>query len=90
MYWGLTALIVCNIPVWLLIGWGVFDDWAGLWTTLKVAVTPRFLAFLHGEDAVPLWARLKLFSFVISCAVLVVLEASFLEHYMGVRILEPQ
>ena len=71
-----AALIVLNVPVYLFIGWLVFDtkDEAAdtlLDTTMaivKAIMVPRIVRVLCGDDDDEAWGILPLAAFLFACA----------------------
>ncbi|MHC4179428.1 MAG: hypothetical protein ACYSWU_18100 [Planctomycetota bacterium] len=67
----LAVLIVLNIPVFLLIGWLMFDTGAGFVDTLKSYFTPAIIHTLRGEHGEGTFAGLKLAALVVACGLVV-------------------
>lgn len=74
LWWHWAILIGANTPMYLLIGWAIFDSWGGFFEAIKYYLTPDFWSFLVGEWAEDWWAEFKLFIFAIACAAVVVGE----------------
>jgi hypothetical protein len=82
----IASLVVLNIPMFLLIGWVVFDDHEtaaettidAVWQAIVRAMLPWWMAnFILGEDADP-FAMLWLAFFVIACIAAVYAEYRFI------------
>ena len=77
MYW--VVLGVVNIPVILLVGWGVFGDWGGFVEALGYAIKPDLLSWMQGEMMDDWWAEMKLWVFVAGCGAVIYLEHILLQ-----------
>lgn len=64
----IATLIVLNVPVYLVIGWLMFDTGHGFFDTLKAYFTPNILHTLRGEQGEGMFAALKLAAFLFVCA----------------------
>ena len=72
----ITALIVLNIPVYLFIGWLVFDtkdDAADTFldttiAVIKIILVPGIVRVLLGDDDDEAWGLLPLAAFLFACA----------------------
>ena len=62
------ALGVVNIPIYLLIGKVLFEDWQGFFDALRFLLTPEIFSMFNGEYWDDVWAELKLGVFVAGCA----------------------
>lgn len=78
-YW--VILIAANIPVFLGVGWVMFDNLEGFGESLKYSLTPDIFSWIRGEGIDDMWAELKLFGFVALCALLVYGEHWLLMKY---------
>ena len=70
-WWYWAVLIGANTPVYVLIGWLIFDDLAGFIESLRYWMMPDAWSWIKGEGIEDLWAELKLFAFVIACTAIV-------------------
>jgi len=78
----IAALIVLNIPIFLVIGWVVFDDKetaaesfvAGLVHLLKVLFLPRIVRLFMGDDTDEGLSLLQVGFFFLACIAAVVAE----------------
>lgn len=79
-YWAI--LIAANTPLYVLIGWIVFDGWEGFLECVRFWLTPDIFSALRGEYVDDIWGELKLFYFLILCAGLVFAEHILLTRYI--------
>ncbi len=70
----LAVLGVLNVPVYILIGKVLFEDWSGFWESIKFWLTPDIISWFRGEHWEDAWAEVKLWYFVVLCVVVVVVE----------------
>ena len=86
----LAALIVLNIPVYLFIGWLVFDTRHNAADTffdtivaiVKAICVPRIVRVLSGDDEDDAWGLLPIAVFFVACAAVV-----YGEYYLITRFL---
>jgi len=69
-YWVILSLAMS--PVYVLLGWGVFDDLSGFVEALKYAIKPDLMSWMQGEWAEDWWAEMRLYAWVFACAALTV------------------
>ncbi len=67
----IAILIVVNIPVFLVIGWLIFDTGDGFLEALKSYLTPDIIHTINGEQGEGVFAALKVVGFVSACGGLV-------------------
>jgi hypothetical protein len=65
-----VILGVGNIPIYILLGKLLFEDWEGFKEAVGYLFTPDFWSFFEGEWLEDRWAELKLGLFVILCGAL--------------------
>ncbi len=63
----LAVLGVLNIPVYILIGWVLFEDWWGFWESVKFWLTPDIISWFRGEYGEDMLSEMKLWYFVVLC-----------------------
>ena len=86
-----AALIVLNIPVYLLVGWIVFDTrgraidtfWDGVVEVLKQALVPRLVRVLLGDDGDEGGSALVTVAYLAACAVIVYGEWWVIDKFWG-------
>lgn len=66
-WWYWAILVAANIPIYLLVGWAVFDNWANFFEALVYQLTPDAWSWLKGEGLDDLWAEMKLLFFLVAC-----------------------
>lgn len=54
------GLVVANIPVYVFLGWVLFDDLQGFIDSLRFFITPDILSAFRDEYFSDLWAEIKL------------------------------
>jgi hypothetical protein len=77
----LVVLGVLNVPLYVLIGRVLFEDWSGFWESIKFWLTPNFISFFRGEYWDDVWSELKLWYFVVLCVIAVVVEYLSINKY---------
>lgn len=80
--WYWAALIGGNLPVYIGIGWVIFDGWGGFLESLRYWLTPDAWSWLRGEWADDAWGELKLLLFILVCAAVVTLEHVLLGKFV--------
>lgn len=88
----IAVLVVLNIPVYLFIGWLVFDTSDSAADTffdtvvaiLKAILVPRIVRVLLGEDDDDAWGILPIAAFFAACAGVVYGEYWLLTEYFGI------
>lgn len=70
-WWYWVVLIAVNTPVYGLIGWLIFDDFAGFFEALRYWITPDAWSWLKGELFEDLWAEMKMLVFLVACVAIV-------------------
>jgi hypothetical protein len=78
-----AVLAVLNVPVYILIGRQMFEDWQDFWECVRFYLTPDLLSAIRGERWDDLWAELRLFFFLAVCAIVVGAETLVVLHVMG-------
>jgi hypothetical protein len=66
-----VALIVLNIPIYVLIWAGLFGGWDTFKEALYYLWSPDLIDWFRGEGLENQWSKLKLFWFLAICALLV-------------------
>jgi len=77
----LAVLGVLNVPVYILIGRVLFENWSGFWESIKFWFTPDIISWFRGEHWEDAWAEVKLWYFVALCVVAVVVEYLLINKY---------
>ncbi len=67
----LTMLVILNVPCYLYLLRGMFGDSEGIKESLMYMLTPDFISALRGRFWDDKWAEMKLFAFVLACALVV-------------------
>jgi len=67
----LTMLAILNVPWYLYLLRGMFGDSEGIRESLRYMLTPDFISALRGRFWEDQWAEMKLFTFVLACALTV-------------------
>ncbi len=93
----IATLIVLNVPVFLFLGWLIFDTKASAGETfydtvvaifkaiLKAFLVLRLVLFLMGDDdREDAWGIVPIIGFLLACAAVV-----YAEHYLITRFLVP-
>jgi len=75
------VLAVANIPVYIFIGWFLFEDWSGFFEALGYWFQPDSWSWLKGEGFDDFIAELKLFFFLALCAAAVFGEFWLINKY---------
>ena len=68
------ALVILNIPMFLVVVKLFFDDWDGFRDALKFSFTPDIISMVRGEWAQVYLAEMKLFLCLAFCAAAVIGE----------------
>lgn len=71
------------MPVYLLFGWAIFDDWDGFIEALRYYLTPDFWSWIRGEGIDDWWAEFKVAAFIIACGAAVVGEWYLIRTWWG-------
>lgn len=80
----LAVLGVLNVPVYILIGRVLFEDWSGFFESVKFWLTPDIISWFRGERWEDAWAETRLLLFVVLCVIAVVLEyLSINKHFFS-------
>ncbi|MDP6470357.1 MAG: hypothetical protein QGI81_05085 [Pseudomonadales bacterium] len=77
----LIVLGVVNIPVYVLIGKGIFGSWGDFWDAVAFWFTPDLISAFRGEYMDDWWGELKLSFFLIACGVCVYGEYLLIAKY---------
>ena len=77
----LAVLGVLNVPVYILIGRVLFEDWSGFWESVKFWLTPDIISWFRGEYWEDVWSEMKLWYFVVLCVAAVVVEHLLINKY---------
>ena len=77
----MLILAAANIPVYILLGWLLFNDLASFLSSAKYLFIPDIISFVRGEGEEDSWESLKVFFFVAACIAVVVAEYWFLEEW---------
>ena len=75
---AIGILVAVNSPLYFLIGKILFRSWDGFGEALYFLIKPDMLSWFSGEGWDDMWNELKLFFFVIVCALLTYSEWHFL------------
>lgn len=69
-------LVVVNVPVFILVGWVIFNSWSDFTECLNAA---------EREDADPdaSWDQLKVFVFLLLCFAIFVAEVMYIKSITG-------
>lgn len=78
----LSVLGVVNIPVYILIGKFLFEDWSGFWESIKFWLTPDIVSWFRGERWEDAWAETRLWLFVVLCVIAVLVEYLSINKYL--------
>ncbi len=89
----IAALVVLNIPVYLFIGWLVFDTKEDAAATfyetsvalLKAILIPRIVRVLMGDDDEGGWGLVPILAFLIACGAIVFGEYYLLTEYVWAK-----
>ena len=79
---GWIILIVANVPLYWLIGWVFFKDWADFWECVKYWLTPDIVSLFRGEWTEDRWAQLKLGFWIFLCIAAVYGEGQALSRWL--------
>lgn len=81
----IVILVVLNVPLYVLIGWLLFDSWSGLLGDLDRAISP-ILAWFRGDWDEAFyggwWAQAKLDAFVVACTGVIFLEYQLVSRFL--------
>ena len=66
-YVFLGILAVGNIPVYILIGKMLFEDWEEFKEAVGYLFTPNVFSYIFGELDEDFWATVKMFIFIVLC-----------------------
>lgn len=86
----IAALLVLNIPVYLFIGWLVFDTTEGaaetffetIVTILKAIFIPPIVRVLMGHDDDGAWGLFPIAAFFVACSAIVYGEYYLITKYL--------
>jgi hypothetical protein len=81
-YW--IVLILGNIPVYIGIGWVIFNSWSGFFECLKFWFMPDIVSLFRGELYEDWFAQMKMFFWLLVCAGVV-----FGEHLLITKLFGP-
>ena len=69
---GWIILGIVNIPVYIGLGWVIFDNWDNFWEAIRYRLTPDIISLFRGEFFDDWYAEWKLglwFGACISCVI---------------------
>ncbi len=82
MNWiSLIIIAIFNIPMYLYLGKIFFEDWQGFCEAIRFWLTPEIISAFRGEYWEDVFSELKLFVYLICCALIV-----FAEYQLIMRI----
>lgn len=79
-YW--IILLVANLPVYIGLGWLIFDSWEGFFEAIKFWLKPDLFSMFDGSYWDDVGAEFKLFGWVAMCAVMVAAEHWALQKWV--------
>lgn len=75
---GWIILGVVNIPVYVLLGWIVFNSWDNFGEAVVFLFKPDIFSAFQGEFWQDRWAFMKLVFFLGACGLIVYTEAKYI------------
>ena len=81
-WWHWLILIVANAPVYIGLGWVIFDSWEGFGEALYYLIRPDMWSWIQGEGVEDWWAEFKLFIWLGGCALVVAGEYYLIDLYL--------
>lgn len=63
-----VVLAILNLPLYLGLGWVIFQSWSDFWECVRFYLTPNWYAMIRGELLDDWWGTLKIIVFVGLCA----------------------
>ena len=78
----LIVLGLANIPVYVLVGWVFFNNLAGFLECFGISLTPEYKVTFNRDVQVDVfWAKMKIFFFLLVCALAVYGEYRLIHKY---------
>jgi hypothetical protein len=71
-------LLICNIPVYVMLGWMMFGNADNFLEAIRFLVTPDIISALRGEGWEDWWQEIKLLVLFILCFICVAGEYVFI------------
>ena len=82
-YLLLTAIAMVNLPLYLLLGQSMFQDWDDFWDCVKYYFTSDIVSAFRGEWWEDRDAERRLLIFLLYCACLVAGEYALVEKWLS-------
>ena len=80
---GWIILGVANAPLYFVLGWAFFKNWAGFWECARFWITPDIISLFRGEYWDDWWASFKLGLWIAACVACVLCEAAIIGRILG-------
>jgi hypothetical protein len=76
MEWYWVILLAANIPLYVGLGWLMFDNFGNFIDAVKYWLTPDIISWMRGEHLEDMLAELQLLGWIAMCVLFV-----FMEHW---------
>jgi len=65
LYWSI--IIICSIPIYIGIGWVIFDDWDGFFEAIKFWLIPDIVSMVRGGWGHGAWEEMTFVYWLALC-----------------------